>query len=797
MPDNNGSTAFQMAEPSQEFNLREFIYKYQVYLPWLALALILALGIAFINIRYSTPIYKVTGSLFINKENRSGNRSDDLQSMFMFSDNVNLKNELEILSPRPLVGRVIRNLGLQLSYINKGNLRSSNIYGASPIQLEIVKLNDSSRPFSFEIDANENHFNFVNSNSEIEYGKPFENSFGIFKLLRVPNQGFNYFSSHIYIIQYSNLQKASAALSQALKIEQTNESATILNISMETENTELGKAVINELMKEYSKMNVEDKREISKITMQFIDERLDTIKNELGTVESGLLNFRERNQVIDLPEQSKLYYNDFAEANKAYAAQEVQMQIVNYLLDYLNNPSNQYRVVPADLGIREPVLLPLISEYNLLVLKRDNFMRTTGPSNPAIALGDANINKLREQIIEALKNVRESYRITIGKMQDQINKFQSSIQKVPSKAKGLLDIERQQKIKQDLYLFLLQKREEAAISAAATVASSRVLEDALASGVPVQPNKRMVYLAALILGILIPVGIFAIIELLNDKVTQKDEIEKQTRAPIIGEVGHAEGEALAVRSGSRSIVAEQFRIMRNNSQFLTNKVEKPVILITSSMSGEGKSFIATNFGAVMALTGKKTVILEFDIRKPKLLQGLQIQSTKGLTNYILGDTRLDEIIHPVKEVDNLFVIGCGPVPPNPSELLLDPQVDHLFTELRKRFDIIVVDTAPAGLVSDSFTLGRFSNATFFIIRQGHTLKRQLRFVQELYEQQKLPNMGLLVNDIKVKGRYRGYYGYGNYGYYGYSEGSGSGYFENGNKRSGKKKLWKTVKGLFG
>lgn len=788
MSDSRESSAEFLNMPVNEFNLKEFIYKYLRYLPLIIGCAVIALIIAFIKIRYSTPVYSVKSSLFINKDSRNGGgKSESLEDMFLFSNNVNLKNELEILHSRPLVKRVVQNLGLNIQYYNKGNIRSSNVYGSSPFRLQIISLKDSSKPFSFEIEAEEGNFKIPNNNLPILYNTVFENTDGVFILERTKIP-FKYFESKIFNLAYTAVETYTISLAGSLKIEQTNEQATILDISIETDNTEFGKAVINELMQEYAKMNVEDKREISKVTMQFIDERLDTIKNELGTVETGLLQFRQRNNVIDLEEQSKIFYSDYGEANKQLIEQEVQIGIVDYLLKYLESPGNKFRIVPTELGIQEAVLLPLLSQYNALQLQRNNLLQTTGPSNQSLVNIEAGLEKLREQMLEALRNVKQASRISINKLQSQLGQSQANIKGVPEKAKGLLDIERQQKIKQDLYLFLLQKREEAAISAAATVASSRVLEDALANTAPVRPNKLVIYLSALLAGLLIPIFVIAIRELLNDKITQREELSKHTNTPIVGEIGHAGEETLIVKAASRTVVAEQFRILRTNLQYLINKIEKPVILITSSVSGEGKSFIATNYGAVMALTGKKTVILEFDIRRPRLLKGLSMQSSQGLSNYILGDVEIDAVIQQVPDFANFFVVGSGPIPPNPSELLLDSRVTQLFEELKKRFDVIVIDTAPVGLVSDAFTLSNYADASLYIVRQGYTLKKQLGMINDLYHKKRLPNMGLLVNDIKASGRYKGYYGYGGGSYYGYGYGgyaySGE-YFNDG--KTGKKR----------
>jgi capsular exopolysaccharide synthesis family protein len=789
----NFETAFETGQPSREFNLKEFIFKYLRYWSLLTAFVLIALTIAFIRVRYTTPIYRVNGSLFINKEGENRSVGESLENMFLFSNNLNLQNELEILKSKPLVSRVVKALGLQVSYFNKGNVRSSNIYGASPVQLEIFSLKDSSSTFTIEIEASEKGFHFPNTNANIEYGKLFETRAGVFRINKTSEMSFAHYSSDNFLITYQPLPRAAASLASAITTAQTIDQATILDISMETDNITLGKDVINALMAEYGEMNIENKRRISQATMQFIDERLDTIKNELGDVESGILKFREKNEVVDLSQQSAQQFGALAESNKQLADQQVQAGILDYLLQYMQNPANRHSLVPASLGIQEPVLGPMFSQYNTLQLQRNNLLQTTGTANPAIATLDRSVEKLREQILEALRNVQQSYRIASNTLKEEISRSRSAIRKVPSKAMGLLDIERQQKIKQDLYLFLLQKREESAISAAATVASSSPLEEATSSGYPVKPNKRNIYLLALFAGILIPIAIIAVIEMLNDKIREREEITRQCQAPIIGEIGHAGQKTLVVQAGSRTVVAEQFRIMRTNIKYMVNKVNKPVMLVTSSVSGEGKSFVATNFGAALALTGKKTVILEFDIRKPRLLKGLDMQSAKGLSNFIIGNATLDEIICPVPGFDNLYVIGCGPVPPNPSELLLDQQVSRLFEELKTRFEYIIIDSAPVGLVSDAFTLSTFADAALYIVRHGYTLKRQLSMVNDLYVQKRLPNMGLVINDIKTQGRYKGYYGYGGgsyYGYgYGYRYGYGGDYFQEEKKKSKKKRFF--------
>jgi capsular exopolysaccharide synthesis family protein len=369
----------------------------------------------------------------------------------------------------------------------------------------------------------------------------------------------------------------------------------------------------------------------------------------------------------------------------------------------------------------------------------------------------------------------------------------------------LLNKERQQKILEDLYSLLLQKKLEISLSSASTISNSKVVEPAIASGVPVSPDTKKIYTLYLAMGLLIPIGFIALKELLQDKVRGKVDVEKNTTVPIIGEIGHSEdNNSLVVKHNSRSLISEQFRIIRTNLQYVIKGVEKPVILITSSFSGEGKSFISTNMGAVMALSGKKTVIMEFDIRKPKIVSGLDLKRKMGITNYIIGKASFQELLVKVEGVDDLYVIPCGPIPPNPAEILLDKRLDDLMKEVIEHFEVVIMDTAPIGLVSDATNLARYVNTSLYIVRQGYTFRKQLGMIEEIYTNKQLPRLGLIINDVKAEGGYYGGYYGGGYGYYGggYGYGHNSGYFEDEpdgekGKRKRKNRAVRLIKKIFG
>jgi capsular exopolysaccharide synthesis family protein len=312
-----------------------------------------------------------------------------------------------------------------------------------------------------------------------------------------------------------------------------------------------------------------------------------------------------------------------------------------------------------------------------------------------------------------------------------------------------------------------------------------VVEPAYGGDLPIKPSHSSTYLTYLLIGLIIPIAIIAILEVMNDKVKGRQDIEKATMTPILGEIGHSEdSKALVVTQNSRRFIAEQFRIIRTNLQYIVGKNDKPVILVTSSFSGEGKSFVSTNMGAVMALAGKKTVVMEFDIRKPKIMVGLELQRKMGITNYIIGAANFDDLLIKVNEVENLYVIPCGPIPPNPAELLLSPRLNDLIRHAKERFDCIIMDTAPIGLVSDAVNLAQFADCTLYIVRRGHTPRGLLSLVNDLYTNKKLPAVSILLNDMKQGGAYYGgaYGGYG-YGYYGHGFEKNAGYFEKESRKS--------------
>ena len=533
--------------------------------------------------------------------------------------------------------------------------------------------------------------------------------------------------------------------------------------------------VVNQLMDEYGDYSKELKNKTSDQMINFINVRMDTLGNELEIAQNALLSYIEENKLIDIEGQTSGYFENISAADKSINEEFLKMNTADFIESYLKDKKNVYGavVVPSSLGLNDATLNELVGGYNALQIKRQQLIDGNVPvNNPAVAETNGQIEKLRESLLENLSNITRSYTKTIEALKRNSGTAQGQLQILPYKAKRYNELKREVDNKQALYNVLQEEKEKTAISRASTIENSQIVEKAYVSGRPIKPNRRSIQMMAILLGLIVPAGFLFAKEMLNDKVTTRFDVEKITTAPILGEIGHSYSEkTMIVNKTTRSMVAEQFRIIRSNLQYVIGKAERFTLLVTSSFSGEGKSFLSTNVGAVLGLAGKKTIILEMDIRKPKVLSGLNMEKGPGITNFLIGKAELSDLIRKVPDAENLYVLGCGPIPPNPSELLLSEKVEEMFAWVKKEFDVVIVDTAPVGMVSDAQTLSKFCDSTLYMVRQGHTFKKQITLIDEFYTQKKLPKVAVVINDVKLKTGY-GYYGYGRYGYgYGYGYGS--------------------------
>jgi tyrosine-protein kinase Etk/Wzc len=748
-------------------SIKDLFYKYIRFLPLFIVSIALSLLVAYIYLRYATLVYSAGATMSIQDEKSSGSSGDKFEKIFESDAKKNIQNEIEYIKSRQIMGRVVRALNLNYVYYAIGNIKELNIYKSRPFDVETFEINDSTNAFTFEINfKSENNFT-INGDGPFTFGQVFKNRFGVFKLNKKPNAEV---ASKYKVVWYPTNSIASLLSGIAVS---PKPNTGILVLSFESTNPELAADAINQVMIEYQKATVEDKNASTQGRLAFIDKEKGIIERQIDSIADVRLGFMKRNRIVDPQAQSTSFFAQMEKARDESKMHRIKLNNVYQIEGYIRNKTGGVPV-PSSLGLEDLTLNENVSAYNQAQVELNALLKTTPSGNAVVKQKEEVINRLRGNILESLSNIKTSYNSAISSLDGISGSAQHQLNLLPEIQQELEEINRQLESKLVVYNTLLEKREESAMSLASTISNIKVLSEATPNRSPIKPNKRNIQFLAIFIGLLLPAIFIFVLELLNDKVTTRHDIEKITPATIIGEVGHAYGKNnLVVTGNNRSVVAEQFRIIRSNLQYVLNHIQKPVILVTSSFSGEGKSFISTNIGAVMAVAGKKTVILEFDIRKPKILSHLNMGKRPGVTNYLLGKSKVEDLPIPVEGSENLFVLPCGPVPPNPAEILLDKRLDELFDYLKQNFDAIIMDTAPVGMVSDAMTLSRFADATLYIVRQGHTYKKQIGLIDEFYNQGKLPKISIILNDVKVRTGY-GYYGYGRYGYgYGY----GSGYFD--------------------
>lgn len=750
-------------------NVKELFFKYVRFLPLYALFVAASLIGAYLYLRYAKEAFRSTGQIVLRDESTAGGNNDRIDALMQTDARKNVQTEVEVLQSIPLMSRVVEALNLNFNYFAKGRFKEQNIYKISPFRVQALKLNDSAVGFVLNLFfPTQQTFTVNGSKKAYAFGETFKNERGEFRLVRANEGEIN---PECYIVWNPTLAQAGELLGGLAVAPKQN--TPILTIVMESSSPFLATDVIKRLIEEYKEINIEDKNEVTRKSLRFIDATLRDRERELDSIKQIFVAYQKSANIVDPQTQSNNYFARVEDALRQEQQQRVQLNIATQLQDYLREQGTSQAAVPSTLGIADPTLNSLVADYNRAQSERKSLLENAPPGNVLVQQKTTEVEALRGKILENVKNIRAAYSTTLSTVSSTGSQAVSQIQTLPGKKQELINIEQQLESKTQIYNTLLAKREESAIALASTISNTKVLLEPVPSLQPVKPNRRTTQIIAVVLGLLVPTIVIAILELLNDKVTSKADIEKLTDATLLGEIGHSSGnKTLIVTTSNRKFIAEQFRVLRSNLQYVLPHTPRPVILVTSSFSGEGKSFISTNMGAVLALANKKTIILEFDIRKPKIISGLDLPKHAGLTNYILGKATLDELPMKVPGYENLYVLPCGPIPPNPAELLLDARLTELFSYLRQNFDTVVMDTAPVGMVSDAMTLGRFADCTLYIVRQGHTYKKQINLVEEYNTQGKLPKISIILNDVKVKGGYG--YGYGGYGYgYGY----GAGYFE--------------------
>lgn len=772
-------------EKEEKTDYREVFFKYLIRWPWFVASVVVCLGIAALYLRYTTPVYNITASVIIKDDKKGGSIGgmSALEDFGLVSSSKNIDNEIEIIRSKSLIKDVVTELNLHISYWRKGSIHSVETYPLSPIQVDLATKETAKLKSPLSIELSVLPGGKLDVQTTIDE-KPYTAHFDQLPAALPTSAGILHFSQGndstavtepvLLTVSVTSPLQMAKAYTQAFTVEPSSKTTSIALLSLQNTNQQRGEDFINKLIEVYNRDANDDKNEVAEKTAQFINDRILLINQELGHTEQELESFKRNAGLTDLTSDAQLTLSTFSEYDKKRVENETQINLIDYLSDYLTtNKEAINTVLPANVGLTDTSLSAMINQYNERVLERNRLLRNSSESNPAISRLQATLMDMKAGLRTTLNSVRKGLLITQSDLEQQSSRFNRRISNAPSQERQLVSISRQQEIKAGLYLMLLQKREENAITLAATTNNSKIIDDALADEDPISPKNKMIYLIALLFGISIPAAAIYLSTLFQYKIEGRMDVEKLTTVPIVGNVpvaANIDG-SIAVHENQNDLMAETFRAIRTDMQFVLGEGQK-VILVTSTTSGEGKTFVASNLAISFALLGKRVVIVGLDIRKPGLNKAFSLSYKEiGITQYLAHprSTDLMSLLQPSGITPNLTLLPGGTIPPNPTELLaLDALVDAIEL-LKQRFDYVILDTAPVGMVTDTLLIGRVADASVYICRADYTQKMDYELINELQKGNKLPHLCTIINGLDMKKKKYGY-GYGYARKYGYGYG---------------------------
>ena len=779
-------------EEHRGFNLAALWKIVVLHWYWIVLSTIVALGAAFSYLKYTRPVYASNMKILVKDEDsrsrmyRGGQLA--LESMGVISNSNGFDNELEILTSSNISQRVIKSLKLYVSYELDGRLRNHELYKNNPyivdmpenqlvdlhslIQLKIDRQGDGVH-VAGEIYVPRSKEPILFERSVKELPGSFNTPVGTITLQRNPGVGAELPKQTMYAT-IMPLEYAAKAYGSRLSVSASSKTTTVAVLNYLDTQPERAIDYLNELFRSYNEDANEDKNEVALKTEEFLKNRISAIREELDATESNLESYKKKNELINLTNDASNALNKLTEYQKEQVELETQLNLVTALLDYVDDPRNAFNVVPSNLGLKDADMSNLLNKYNDYVIQRNRLLKSSSPENPYVKRLTAQLEEMWPTIRLSLKSVRENILTQKRSAEDQHNLFSRRVGEAPTQERSLNNIIRQQEIKVELYLMLLQKREENYISLNSTAAKARVIDDPRSTG-QVSPKTKVILLGALVLGLCFPVGLIYLLGLLRYRIEGREDVEMLTKIPVLADIPLApkslDGElSLAVRENSNDMMEEAFRGLRTNLRFVLSEKEN-VIACTSCIPGEGKTFISTNLAMSLALLGKRVIIVGLDIRKPRLVKLFGLSSDhRGITTFLSSDSGdfqdLDKQIHHAVLNPNLDVLPAGVIPPNPGELISREQLDHAIALLREHYDYVIVDTPPVGLVSDTLSAARVADMTIMVCRADYSPRNNFQLINALHHDNKMPKITLVLNGIDLKKRKYGYYyGYGKYSKY--------------------------------
>ncbi len=759
---------YSYPDANKPVNMRLFFSKYLRNWYWFVLAIGLALGGAYWYLRNSTPIYQVRAVVLVKKDN-SGAIGDNIVNAEKGQPaEKNIENEIETLQSRTLVQKVVDNLNLTVAYFKKGKIHENEeIYQTSPIKVTAKELNPLAYQGLMSIRIlDKNKYELMDEEgqpiAQYMFNRAIQNDYGNFTVSLIDSL-YKPTENVVKVAFYDN-DDITQQYQSAIKVVLQNQKSTVLQLSMETPIPAKGKAVLRELLNQYTSSSASARNQEAATTLKFIDDRLKLITGELGNVEKNVESYKSDQGITDLSAEGNLFLGAVRDNDARLNDIGIQLRVLDGVESYLKSSSSG--VAPATSMVNDPVLSGLLGKLSELETQEEKYSQTTQPDNPYRKTVTAQIASTKSAIKDYVKNQRQNLVITQKGLNQQNNRISSSMRTIPRKEREYVNIKRQQAIKESLYILLLQKKEETAISYASSVMNIQIMDYPYSSPYPIKPNRSSIFMLAFFAGLLIPAGLISGRSLLNDKVQSRKEIETVTGIPVFGEITRKPKELKnnVIDLTNHTLISEQFKILRANIQHSFGQRDAgdgQVILITSSVSGEGKSFVSLNLALSMSLLNKKAIVLELDLRKPQIVQYLgQPQfSSKGISTYLAGEADYPDLIQQTDAHPNLYFIPSGPIPHNPTELLSNSRIKGLLDQLRREFDYIILDTPPVSMLADAGLLSAYADTALYVVRHEYTPRNYMRLLSDLRDSHKFKSLNLIVNAVNYPNSEDFGYGY--------------------------------------
>lgn len=746
--------------PNKILSFNELWARYVAYWPVFILTVSAAIFGAWVYLKYTTPLYQANARIMIKDEKKGTDDTKAMESLNLMGIKKIIDNEVEVMQSRTLITEVVKNLHLYAPVSMEKQVKAVSAYTTSPVRIELANP-DSLMP------VNNISFTYNDRTGIVEIGKQYfklnqwaNTPFGFLKFNRNPyykvQQKEKYFFS---IVPVSII---AAGIQSRLAVTPVSKPSTILNLNLRDEVPQRGEDILNELMVVYNKASISDKNALAANTLSFVEERLQHVAHDLDSIEHKMQAYKSANNAMNLDMQSGLFQKNMSDNSQRLADLQMRMAVLTQMDKYVQAPGSKLGILPSSLGIVDENLENLLSKFYDYEMEYEKLRKTTARNNPVMVSLTDQIEKIKPLILDNLSNQRQSLQTSANDLQGTNNNYASTLAAIPFKERDVTSINREQAIRNDVYVFLLKKREETALSSASTVSDSRVVDKAQALLTAVSPNTKLIYIGAAIGALVLCIGFITARETFNSRILYRHEITNLTFRPVIAEIAFDRTRnPIVTGDGKNTFIAEQFRKLRTSLIFLgKDETVARKILITSTMPGEGKSFVAANLAISLALTGKKVVMLELDLNNPSLCSKLQIESTIGISDYLSGHADPEDVIRPVPEHANLFIIPSGPLPRNPSELIMNKRIEVLLAYLNDIFDYIVIDTAPAGALTDAYILSKHCDVTLYMIRQKFTPKTLVEHLDDNNKTSRLNNVGIVFNGIRSRGFGKPDYGYG-------------------------------------